>query len=328
MSKKTFLASSLSVLTSINSTTDTHPIYAEEIKKALKQNQEVIVQEVLCQYFNPIKFVSNNLSLELKQKFLTYKVKKGQNLNHIAQIYNLDYIDLAKFNNIKDEDKIKEGQIIYIPICKKWVLLNKCYTLDVLAKKFKTDVNMLKMLNPLFKKTDRSYIGQIIAIPKIIKIPLDGTYDDFLRKEHRESNVNDLKNKEVKALKKDSNFCFKWPVNGEISSGYGYRHGHNHKGIDISSHSKKIPIYASLGGTVIKAGYSGAYGNLIIIDHGNGYVTYYAHLNRIDVEPKQYVSTGERIGIMGKTGNATGYHLHFEIRRNGRPLNPLELLSS
>lgn len=116
---------------------------------------------------------------------------------------------------------------------------------------------------------------------------------------------------------------FVWPAaSGRVSSYFGPRGGGFHSGIDIAS-SSGTPIYAADGGVVTYSGYRGAYGRLVIIDHGNGYSTYYAHNTSNLVRSGQRVSQGQTIATMGVTGNATGSHLHFEIRRNGSPVNPM-----
>lgn len=99
-----------------------------------------------------------------------------------------------------------------------------------------------------------------------------------------------------------------------------------HTGIDIDNRSRP-PIYASLGGTIEFAGWLGSYGNLIIINHGNGMQTYYAHLEKFYVGKGATVAKGAAIGKMGSTGRSTGPHLHFEVRINGRPQNPLNYVS-
>lgn len=115
------------------------------------------------------------------------------------------------------------------------------------------------------------------------------------------------------------------PTTGYISSYYGPRWGSFHYGIDIAN-SSGTAIIAADGGTVTKAKYEGSYGNMIIIDHGNGYQTAYAHLSKIGVHVGQKVDKGEWIGKMGSTGHSTGPHLHFEVRVNGVKKNPLNYL--
>jgi murein DD-endopeptidase MepM/ murein hydrolase activator NlpD len=116
-----------------------------------------------------------------------------------------------------------------------------------------------------------------------------------------------------------------WPVQGTITSGYGPRWGRMHEGLDIAGGSG-TPIAAARAGTVILAGYSGGYGNLVVVDHGGGLSTAYAHLSSISVSVGQGVGQGTVVGGMGTTGNSTGVHLHFEVRVGGAAVNPLGYL--
>ena len=109
---------------------------------------------------------------------------------------------------------------------------------------------------------------------------------------------------------------------GTITSVYGRRSSGFHTGLDLAA-ATGTPIYASASGKVILAGSQGnGYGKYVIIDHGNGYQTYYAHCSAIYVTVGQYVNQGENIAAVGSTGNSTGPHVHFEIRYNGNTLNP------
>jgi len=121
-----------------------------------------------------------------------------------------------------------------------------------------------------------------------------------------------------------------WPTSGRVTSYYGGRYIFGsysfHRGIDIAS-SYGTAIVAADGGTVVSAGYSGTYGNIIVISHGNGIETAYAHCSSMAVSVGQQVYQGQYIGAMGRTGRATGNHLHFEVRVNGSTVNPLSYLS-
>ena len=108
----------------------------------------------------------------------------------------------------------------------------------------------------------------------------------------------------------------------EVSSAYGSRGGSRHVGVDLRM-PRGSAIMAADGGTVTKASYSGSYGNIIIINHGNGVVTYYSHCDSMNVSVGSQVTKGQLIGTVGATGNATGNHLHFEVRINGTPFNPM-----
>ena len=99
-----------------------------------------------------------------------------------------------------------------------------------------------------------------------------------------------------------------------------------HQGIDISA-DKGRPVYATADGVVESAGYSGDYGNLVVLQHKFGLTTRYGHMSRFEVKTGQKVTRGDVIGYVGSTGRATGAHLHCEIRSNGKLLNPLQLLT-
>ena len=103
------------------------------------------------------------------------------------------------------------------------------------------------------------------------------------------------------------------------------RWGSLHPGIDIGV-GMGTPIHAAASGRVISASYSGGYGNLVVIDHGNGLATAYAHQSSMAVSPGQQVSQGQVIGYVGSTGFSTGPHLHFEVRVNGSPVDPMGYL--
>ena len=113
-----------------------------------------------------------------------------------------------------------------------------------------------------------------------------------------------------------------WPVNGTVTSGYGYRWGRLHEGIDIAAPTG-TPIWAAAAGTVIYAGWLGGYGYLVVVDHGNGLATAYAHASVIVVAVGQTVEQGQTLSLVGSTGNSSGPHLHFEVRVNGVAVDPL-----
>ncbi|HYZ18084.1 MAG TPA: peptidoglycan DD-metalloendopeptidase family protein [Gaiellaceae bacterium] len=115
-----------------------------------------------------------------------------------------------------------------------------------------------------------------------------------------------------------------WPVSGPVVSGFGMRWGRLHAGIDIAV-GYGTPIHAAASGTVISAGWMGGYGNLVVIDHGGGLATAYAHQSSMAVGGGS-VSQGQVIGYVGCTGHCFGPHLHFEVRVNGSPVDPLGYL--
>ncbi len=123
-----------------------------------------------------------------------------------------------------------------------------------------------------------------------------------------------------------------WPVNGRLLSHFGRRDDPFsglqafHAGVDISA-SVGTPVRVTADGIVQKAEWGGAYGKLIVVDHGGGRTTFYAHLSRLDVIPGQDVRMGQVIGAAGATGRVTSPHLHYEVREGGSPINPYHFLS-
>lgn len=123
-----------------------------------------------------------------------------------------------------------------------------------------------------------------------------------------------------------------WPVAGRLLSHYGRRSdpfrgdGAFHSGVDISAVTG-TPVRATADGIVVSAEYFGGYGKLVVVDHGNGIQTYYAHLSRYDVIPGQEVRMGQVIAASGATGRVTSPHLHYEVRVGGSPINPYGYLA-
>lgn len=123
-----------------------------------------------------------------------------------------------------------------------------------------------------------------------------------------------------------------WPATGWLTSRMGPRRdpvtggADYHPGLDIAA-DRGQPVFATAAGTISHAGYQGAYGKLIVIDHGFGLETRYGHLSDYNVKQGDPVKRGDIIGKVGATGRATGYHLHYEVLANGKLLNPLQLLT-
>jgi murein DD-endopeptidase MepM/ murein hydrolase activator NlpD len=123
-----------------------------------------------------------------------------------------------------------------------------------------------------------------------------------------------------------------WPVNGRILSRFGERadpfsgEGAIHTGLDISA-SMGTPVHAAADGIVGRAQYDGGYGRMVVIDHGNGMQSWYAHLSRFEVVPGQEIRRGQVVGFSGASGRVTSPHLHFEVRMGGSPVNPYRYLT-
>ena len=122
-----------------------------------------------------------------------------------------------------------------------------------------------------------------------------------------------------------------WPVRGTLSSVFGVRHSPFtqtpvfHHGLDIVARVG-MPVAASASGVVVKSGFEALYGNMVVVDHGAGYRSLYAHMSSRSVEEGAFVNRGEELGKVGSSGRSTGPHLHYEVRVNGLPVNPARFL--
>ncbi len=148
---------------------------------------------------------------------------------------------------------------------------------------------------------------------------------DFIRVEQQRADIASA----LEAVRSTEGYT--WPTAGGIGSYFGYRvhpilgYSRLHGGLDIGGRSGQ-PIWAVKEGVVIMARMNGGYGNTIIIDHGNGYASLYAHQLSLEVKEGDYVETGQHIGNVGTTGLSTGPHLHFELRQNGAVIDPIPFL--
>lgn len=159
---------------------------------------------------------------------------------------------------------------------------------------------------------------------------------DFLDKLSESAKLEEVRQQDIlRALRDNRNILASmpsiWPVNGFVSSSFGGRmspfgHGHQfHKGLDISNRIG-TPIIAPAEGTVILSGQDGAYGISVEVNHGGGIVTKYAHMQRTAVKQGEWVKKGQVLGYIGMTGRTTGPHLHYEVRLNGAPVNPMRYI--
>jgi murein DD-endopeptidase MepM/ murein hydrolase activator NlpD len=130
-------------------------------------------------------------------------------------------------------------------------------------------------------------------------------------------------------LSPDGELVLQWPAQGTITDGFGPRWGRMHLGLDIGI-LRSLDLRAAASGTVARvgwlAGYEG-YGQVVMVDVGDGYETMYAHLSRIDVKPGAILAAGDHVGVAGCTGSCTGTHLHFELHDFGKPIDPMPFIA-
>ncbi len=158
----------------------------------------------------------------------------------------------------------------------------------------------------------------------------------FLKQLSFEANLEEVRQQELlQLLRKNSEVLAAtpsiWPVEGWITSGFGSRGSpftsrrEFHKGIDIKAKTG-TPIQAPAKGVVTTAGWQGAYGNMVVVNHGNGITTRYAHMQKLALKQGDKVNRGDLIGYVGSTGRSTGSHLHYEVLVNGVCVNPMQYI--
>ncbi|ASJ22283.1 metalloendopeptidase [Brachyspira hampsonii] len=239
-------------------------------------------------------------------KYDEYIIEEGDNLTTISRKIGANLDTLVSVNKISNANRLRPGQKIVIPNRNGLLYtIKKDESLEDIAERYDVSLNRVLSFNKISNPNDIK-VGEDIFLPGA-KYTLDERIDKFGQ-------------------------MFSLPTTiTRISSVFGYRVHPitgvrtKHMGVDIPGRLN-TPVYAARKGKVIFAGYSGGYGNLVIVRHDKGYTTYYGHLNSITTRAGATVGVGVMIGRMGSTGRSTGSHLHFEVRRNGVALNPADFI--
>ncbi len=262
-----------------------------------------------------VAFINQLRKKDNKWHLTVHKIKKGDFIWLIARRYKTDYKYILQVNNITDPKMLTIGKTLLIPnkngITYK---VGKKDSLNSIAKKYGVSANNISCVNN-FKK-GKLPVGKTIFIPDGHHIAVASTTS---------------KKKGSKARVAKSKRIFLWPLRGKITSSFGRRRDpltksrRFHTGLDIGV-PIGTPIKAAGEGKVIFSGWKDGYGNVIIIEHKNNFITVYAHNKRNLVKEEDTVQAGQEIAQSGMTGSVTGAHLHFEVRKNMTPLNPLRFL--
>ncbi|WP_210367607.1 peptidoglycan DD-metalloendopeptidase family protein [Bacillus sp. REN3] len=258
-----------------------------------------------------------------------YKVKDGDVLGSIANSHNLKLQELLSLNgNLKEDAVLKPGTELNVTVLKPFVEViveRQAYVKEDMAFK-KEVVKDSSMPKGETKKKQEGKNGVKGVVYTTSEKNGQVTKKEAIKTEVLQEPVDEITVKGTKVIPSRGDGSFVWPASGGyISSKMGYRWGKMHKGIDIARPSNHT-IKAADNGVVVSAGYDGGYGNKVVIDHRNGYRTVYAHLASISVSAGQTVQGGSKIGVMGRTGDSTGVHLHFEVYQNGKLIDPLTKL--
>ncbi len=258
------------------------------------------------------------VSQKPRSEIVEYKVEIGDTLSTIAKKKGITTDTIKWANDLTDADSIKPGQILKIlPVTGISHTVRDADTLESVAKKYSAEQQAI--LDFPFNDVPDDFklrVGQLLIVPDgsppEVKLPKPKPQPQYL-----------AQGPQSPAFQAPFGAQFIWPAGGQITQYYAWYH----PGIDIAN--REAPgIAASDGGTVVVAGWpdSQGYGNRVVIDHGNGYRSLYAHLSNVYVSIGETISRGQLIGQMGSTGRSTGTHLHLEIHYKGVPVNPLAIL--
>lgn len=241
-----------------------------------------------------------------------YRVVEGDSLWAIAQRFGTTVEALAAANGISEADFLQPGQVLQLPTGKtaprrtpatSWTYtVRSGDTLWAIALKVGVRVEDLAAANGI--QGDRLRVGQKLIIPT-------GTGK-------RAASAQRL-------ARTRRTVAYLWPARGVVTSPFGSRWRRHHTGVDIAAR-RGTPIRAARDGRVVRAGWYGGYGLVVVVDHGDGMETWYGHASAVLVRVGQWVERGQPIARVGCTGACTGPHVHFEVRVRGRPVNPLRYL--
>ena len=267
---------------------------------------------VITTTITPVTIISD----KPRDEVIEYEVKAGDTVSSIAQEYGVSEETVLWENDLSAKSLIEEGdRLRMLPVSGIAHTVQSGDTIYSIAKKYRA--NSQAILDFPFNDIGDDFqlaSGDLLIVPDGAppEVKSKPAPTQYLASERQNISVSQLGSAQ-----------FIWPARGDLSQYFAWYH----PAIDISNLGGG-PISASDSGTVTVAGFvdNSGYGNRVVIDHGNGYTTLYAHLSANYVVPGQRVGKGEVIGAMGSTGRSSGVHVHLEIRQNGVALNPLSIL--
>ncbi|MGG0937097.1 M23 family metallopeptidase [Brevibacillus centrosporus] len=257
---------------------------------------------------------------------IIHTVRKGDCLGCIANEYGVKLSEILDNNpEINENSLLQLGQEINITVSQP--LLTVKVTEEV-EQNERVPYQLETRTSSLLPKGQTRVIqpgkeGMKRATYQVIKENGKIIERNLIQEETIEKPVTKIVEQGTKTVSISSSGNMTWPANGVLTSRYGQRWGRLHKGLDIAGSGS---IQATESGKVVLAGWYGDYGNAVIIDHGNGVQTLYGHMKSIRVSEGERVNKGTSIGIMGSTGDSTGVHVHFEVRKGGKIENPMNYL--
>ena len=265
-----------------------------------------------------------------KEAIKTHTVAKGESFWTVAKNHGVTVSELQKLNPDVNPDRLKIGQVLNLT----WLepLINVVVVKEVTveesiayATEYKETANLYRGETQVVKKGTNGKKMVTYEVKETSGAVVEKTTLNEIVISEPVSAVVNKGTKAVALSSRSGDGILNWPMSGKITSPYGTRSSGFHSGIDIGGKIGR-GVYSAAGGKVVLASWYYAYGNCILIDHGNGMKTRYAHLSAYKVKVGDTVERGQLIGLCGNTGRSTGPHLHFEVIVNGSTKNPIHYL--
>ena len=303
---------------------------ADTVNAYFAEEVDIRQEYVESSYVMNLGYIAEILN-ETKEGEVTYTVTSGDSYYSIAEKYDLSVEALMKLNPGYDPKILRVGDVLTISNAVPYLTVvnveRQRYVQDVPYQVEYTDDS--SMYQGEYKVTSAGVYGKADMTANVTYINGEETEREVVASVTLSQPVTE---QQLRGTKERPTWyptgSFSWPCTGILTSRFGYRSllgSTYHSGIDIGN-SYGTSIYASDGGTVTYSGWMSGYGYLIIIDHGNGYQTYYGHNSSLVVSLGQKVHKGQLIARMGSTGRSTGNHCHFGVKFNGTFVNPLNYL--
>lgn len=291
------------------------PIVADEFPGRVENPWDVSTNSMVLSASTEVGMATTISDKEFRDKTIDYTVVEGDTLSTIADKFGVSQDTVRWENSLDKKGTIKPGQSLKIlPVTGVSHRVKKGDTIYSLAEKYDSDAQAVVNFPFNTFVNDETFelaIGQTVIIPEGVK------------QEPAAPSIPRTRQLTPDAGTVVASGSYVWPTNGTISQGFSWYH----KAVDIANRAAPS-VLAADNGKVVIAGWvdNSGYGNRVVIDHGNGSRTLYAHLQKIYVVPGQSVSRGASLGQMGSTGRSTGTHLHFEIITGSGYINPLSVL--
>lgn len=263
-------------------------------------------------------------------RITTHHLKEGESLSGVAAAYDITVHDILAANPISDAENpgvstlsIYTGEPLLSVKTVELISFNESVPFNTIEKEDPTKYEGNLIVEQAGTEGEKAVMAYVTCINGV-ETERNVVSENLLR-----ASVDKVVTKGTKEPPSPiGTGDFVVPASGSLSSRFGSRWGRNHEGIDLAAPTG-TSIYAADNGTVIYSQYNdGGFGYLLQIDHGNGIVTYYAHCSELLVPAGSVVAKGDLVARVGNTGRSTGAHLHFEVHKNGTPIDPLDYLTS